>query len=49
MRLAHAREVFNGGSGEVPTHCVSSVSVFFMPSGGRLGCSSTAALGPAQR
>jgi hypothetical protein len=34
---------------EAPTHWVPSDSVFFMPSGGRLGCSSTAAVGHARQ
>jgi hypothetical protein len=47
---ARARErVSNGGCGEAPARWVASDSVFFMPSGGQRGCSSTVAMGPAQQ
>lgn len=46
---AHARVASNGGSGEAPARWVAPDLVFFMPSGGRFGCSSTAALGPARQ
>jgi len=46
---AHARVASNGGSGEAPARWVAPDLVFFMPSGGRFGCSSTAVLGPARQ
>ena len=46
---AHARVASNGGSGEAPARWVAPDLVFFMPSGGRFGCSSTTALGPARQ
>ena len=46
---AHARVASNGGSGEASARWVAPDLVFFMPSGGRFGCSSTAALGPTRQ
>ena len=45
----HAREASNGGSGEASARWVAPDLVFFMLSGDRFECSSTAALGPVQQ
>jgi hypothetical protein len=44
----HAREASNGGSGEASVRWVASDWVFSHAADGRLGCSSTAVLGPAR-
>ena len=46
---AHARVASNGGSGESLARWVALDLVFFMPSGGRFGCSSTTLLGTARQ
>ena len=46
---AHEREASNGGSDEASARWVAPDLVFFKPSGGRFGCSSTTALVPARQ